>query len=215
MDKFLFYFFLFFLYAVLGWIVEVTYVAIIDKKFVNRGFLIGPYIPIYGYSAIIMVLYLNQYKENPLTVFMLAVFICSLLEYITSYLLEKIFNARWWDYSNLKFNINGRICLKNSFMFGVLSLILIYLINPIFINLLESMNTTWLYVLSIICLIIFITDLITSIVVVFKIKDKLSNHRFDATIEIRKLVNAKIKKRYLHNRVFSAFPMLKFFKKKK
>jgi len=75
MNIFLFYFFLFFLYSIIGWIIETTYVAIIDKRFVNRGFLIGPYIPIYGSSAIIMIFYLTQYKENPLTVLLLAMFL--------------------------------------------------------------------------------------------------------------------------------------------
>ena len=214
MKEFIIYFFLFFLYAVLGWIVEITYVYLLDKKLINRGFLIGPYIPIYGSSAIIMILYLNQYKENPLTVFLLGVVICSILEYITSYLLEKIFNARWWDYSNLKFNVNGRICLKNSCLFGILGLILIYLINPLFIKLLPEMNTTWLYVIATFCFIIFVIDCILSFVIVFKTKDRLKEFNLDATIEIRKLVDAKIKRRYLHNRVFNAFPMLKFFRRK-
>ena len=214
MKEFIIYFFLFFLYAVLGWIVEITYVYLLDKKFVNRGFLIGPYIPIYGSSAIIMILYLNQYKENPLTIFLLGVVICSILEYITSYFLEKIFNARWWDYSNLKFNVNGRICLKNSCLFGILGLILLYLINPLFIKLLHEMNNTWLYVIATLCFIIFVVDFILSFVIVFNIKDRLREFNLDATIEIRKLVDAKIKRRYFHNRVFNAFPMLKFFRKK-
>ena len=84
MNNILYYFFLFFIYAIIGWIVEVIYVFIIDKKLVNRGFLIGPYIPIYGVCATIMTLYLTQYKSNPLTVFILAMFICSFLEYMTS-----------------------------------------------------------------------------------------------------------------------------------
>ena len=138
MEKFIFYFFLFFLYSILGWIIESTYVGIIDKKFVNRGFLIGPYLPLYGSSAIIMIFYLNQYKGNPLTVFLLAMFVCTFLEYITSYIMEKIFKARWWDYTNQKFDINGRVCLKNSFLFGVLSLFLIYLIHPLIIKVISS-----------------------------------------------------------------------------
>ena len=145
MENFLFYFFLFFLYSVLGWIVETSYVAVIDKKIVNRGFLIGPYLPIYGLSSIIMILYLSQYKENPLTVFLLAIFVCSFLEYITSYLMEKIFKARWWDYSNLKFNLNGRVCLRNSTLFGILGLLLIYIVNPLLIKLIINMNKTFLF----------------------------------------------------------------------
>lgn len=213
MNDILFYFFLFFLYSVIGWIVEVTYVYINDGKLVNRGFLIGPYVPIYGFSAIIMVLYLSQYKENPLTVFLLACVICSFLEYITSYVMEKLFNARWWDYSNLRFNLNGRICLKNCFLFGILSIILLYFINPLMIKLTNNLNTIWLLVITIVCLIIFITDTILSTIIVFNIKNRLSSFKLDATIEIRKLIDSKIKKRYFHSRVFNAFPRIKFLRK--
>ena len=80
MGKFIFYFFLFFLYSILGWIVETTYVFSLNKKIINRGFLIGPYLPIYGSSAIIMIFYLIKYKEDPLTVFILAMVICTFLE---------------------------------------------------------------------------------------------------------------------------------------
>ena len=214
MNNFIFYFFLFFIYSVLGWIVEVTYVGFIDKKVVNRGFLIGPYLPIYGYSAIIMVLYLNQYKENPLTVFILAMVVCTFLEYITSYIMEKIFKARWWDYSNLKFNINARVCLKNSLLFGILSIILIYLLNPLLVKLINKMNNTWLIVITIICLVIYLVDKIISFNIVMKLKKNFDEFKFDATMEIRKLIDQKIKRRYLQNRIFSAFPMIKFFRNK-
>ena len=214
MENFLFYFFLFFLYSVLGWIVETTYVAILDKKIVNRGFLIGPYLPIYGFNAVIIILYLNQYKDNPLTVFLLAIFICSFFEYITSYLMEKIFKARWWDYSNLKFNLNGRICLKNSLLFGALSILLIYLINPLIIKLMKNMNETWLLIIIITCLIIFIIDFIISFNVIMKIKHNFDELKLDATIKIRKLIDTKLKRKCLNNRIFNAFPRIKFERKK-
>ena len=214
MKNFLFYFFLFFLYSVLGWIVETTYVAILDKKVVNRGFLIGPYLPIYGFNAVIIILYLNQYKDNPLTVFLLAIFVCSFFEYLTSYLMEKIFKARWWDYSNLKFNLNGRVCLKNSLLFGALSILLIYLINPLLIKVIMNMNETWLLIIIITCLIIFITDFIISFNVVMKIKHNFDELKFDATVEIRKLIDTKLKRKYLNNRIFNAFPRIKFERKK-
>lgn len=214
MEQFLFYFFLFFLYSVSGWIIELTYVAIMDKKLVNRGFLIGPYIPIYGTSAIIMILYLNQYKDNPLTVFLLAMFVCTFLEYITSYIMEKIFNARWWDYTNMKFNINGRVCLKNSLLFGILSLLLIYFINPLLSNLINNMNDIWLFIITIACLVIFIMDVIISFNVVMKIRTNLSEFKLDATMEIKKLIDQNLRKNYLHNRIFNAFPRIKFIRKK-
>lgn len=212
--KFFIYFLLFFICSIVGWIYELIYGLIQDRKFVNRGFLIGPYLPIYGTGSIIMILYLNQYKENPLTVFVLAMVICTFIEYITSYLMEKLFNARWWDYSNQKFNINGRVALFNSLLFGILSLLLIYVVNPLYLNLIDNMNNTWLFVISITCFIIFIIDFIISFNIVRKIKDNLNNSKLDSTIEIRKLINSKIKRNHLHNRIFNAFPKIKFFSKK-
>lgn len=213
--NFLFYFLLFFIYSVIGWLVEVTYVYIGTKKFINRGFLIGPYIPIYGYSALIMALYLTQYKDNPLTVFLLAIFICTFIEYMISFNMEKLFNARWWDYSNSKFNINGRVCLKNGLGFGFLSLLLIYLINPWLVNLLEKLNPKLLIIISIICLVIFVFDFITSLIVTFDIKNKIKKFDSDSTTEIRELINDKIKKKLLKRRVLNAFPRVKFLKFKK
>ncbi len=213
--NFLFYFLLFFIYSVIGWFVEVTYVYIGTKKFINRGFLIGPYIPIYGYSALIMALYLTQYKDNPLTVFLLAIFICTFIEYMISFNMEKLFNARWWDYSNSKFNINGRVCLKNGLGFGFLSLLLIYLINPWLVNLLGKLNPKLLIIISVICLVIFVFDFITSLIVTFDIKNKIKKFDSDSTTEIRELINEKIKKKLLKRRVLNAFPRVKFLKFKK
>lgn len=215
MNNILYYFFFFFLYAVIGWIVEVTYVFIIDKKLVNRGFLIGPYIPIYGVCATIMTLYLTQYKSNPLTVFILAMFICSFIEYMTSYYMEKLFKARWWDYSNQKFNLNGRTCLLNTFLFGILALVLIYIANPPLITLINKMDKNTLYIISTICLIIFIIDLVVSTKVILNLKDKISQVKSDATIEIKKLMTGILHKKYLPTRILKAFPKVNFNLKNK
>ena len=94
MDKVYLYFLLFLIYSFIGWIMEICVTFYKSKKIINRGFLIGPYCPIYGYASIIMILYLNHYKDNPLTVFLLAVVICTFIEYIISYIMEKLFNAR-------------------------------------------------------------------------------------------------------------------------
>lgn len=107
------YFMLFFIYAILGWIIETTLVSIEKRKFVNRGFLIGPYCPIYGFGGLAITILLKNYTKDPIVLFLMAVIICGTLEYFTSYIMEKIFKARWWDYSAKKYNINGRICLEN------------------------------------------------------------------------------------------------------
>ena len=133
-----FYFLLFFIYAFCGWLIEVFVFLIKEKKLINRGFLIGPYCPIYGFCAILMVLTFGKYFSTPFALFVMAGVICTFFEYITSYIMEKIFGARWWDYSNISFNINGRVCLHNSLAFGILGMLLLYSINPFLENLLKQ-----------------------------------------------------------------------------
>ena len=140
MEKFSLYFILFLIYSFIGWSIEVVNSLIIEKKFVNRGFMLGPYCPIYGISSIIMIFYLERYVDNIITVFLLAVVVCSIMEYIVSYFMEKLFSARWWDYSTRKFNINGRVCGANALIFGLLGVLLIYIINPALRNLLLKVN---------------------------------------------------------------------------
>ena len=125
-----FYFLLFISYSVIGWIMETILKTIEYKKFVNRGFLIGPYCPIYGCGALLMTFLLQGYVHDPIVLFVFNIIICSILEYSTSYIMEKIFKARWWDYSYTKYNINGRICLDTMIPFGLLGLLMMYVINP-------------------------------------------------------------------------------------
>ena len=147
------YILLFFLYSFLGWCLEVLCKLVSEKKFVNRGFLIGPYCPIYGYGAILMSVLLQKYLDDPFTLFIMIVLICSVLEYFTSFFLEKIFHTRWWDYSHNKFNINGRICLETMIPFGILGLAIIYVLNPFFYNLLSYIPQKITNIISIIYLV--------------------------------------------------------------
>ena len=133
------YFLLFFTYSVLGWIMEVTKTLIDKKKFVNRGFLIGPYCPIYGFGALLITFLLKKYTADPIALFIMAIVVCGILEYLTSYFMEKIFHARWWDYSQKKYNINGRVCLDTIIPFGLLGMFIMYVSNPFLIEKLESL----------------------------------------------------------------------------
>ena len=210
MKNFLLIFYTFFIYSIIGWIIESIYVSIKEKKFVDRGFLIGPYCPIYGLGALGMILYLEQYKNNIITVFFLSVIICSILEYITSYIMEKIFNARWWDYSKENFNLNGRICGKNSILFGIGGVIVIYIAHPFIKNILLSINPKILLIISIISLLIFLTDTIISFNIVNKLKNTITSiePKKDTTQEFSKLIKETLIKRnkILQKRLFSAFP---------
>lgn len=193
----------------MGWSIEVVNSLISEKKFVNRGFMLGPYCPIYGYSAIIMVLYLEQYRDNFLTVFLLAVVVCSVVEYLVSYVMEKLFNARWWDYSNRKFNINGRVCLTNAFLFGLLGMLLVYFVNPLLYGLISKVNTKVLIIISVILLVLFVIDFITSMGVTYKLKNSMKKLRKDSTEEMNKKVKEVIESKILNRRIFKAFPSFK------
>ena len=136
MYNFKIYFLLFIIYAFLGWVIEEINEVVTTKKFVNRGFLIGPYCPIYGFGGLIITFLLTKYNNDLLILFVLSVVIFSCLEYFTSYLLEKLFDARWWDYTNRKYNLNGRICLETMIPFGLLGIFVIHYSNPFILKIL-------------------------------------------------------------------------------
>jgi len=202
------YLLLFFIYSILGWLMEVTLGLIENKKIVNRGFLIGPYCPIYGCGVLLITLLLKKYYNYKLITFVLAILICSVLEYYTSYFMEKIFKARWWDYSNSKFNINGRICLETIIPFGIIGCFIIYYTNPFFIKVLNIFPLIVLHIASVFFLIIFIIDAIISLKVISNLKT-ISKTVKDNTEEIsEKVMNILKGKKVLHVRVFNAFPLL-------
>lgn len=198
---------LFLIYSFIGWIVEVIAFLIQDHKFVNRGFLIGPVVPIYGTGGILITILLTKYQSDPIVLFCMAVVVCSILEYLTSYIMEKIFKTRWWDYSNKKFNINGRICLSNLIVFGIMGLVMVYLINPFLINILNKIDPILLKCVVSILMVLFIIDFFVSFSVTSKIKNVGKVVFKDSTEEI----NAKVKeillsKGKLTRRVIKAFP---------
>ena len=117
MRNILTYFMLFFIYAILGWIIETTLVSIEKKKFVNRGFLKGPWLPIYGCGMILILVLLSWLMTKPLLMFILIILLCGFLEYMTSYILEKLFHKKWWDYKDSFLNINGRVCFAGLLFF--------------------------------------------------------------------------------------------------
>lgn len=209
------YFLLFMIYGFIGWIIEVCDVLIESKKLVNRGFLIGPCCPIYGVGCLLIILCLQSFASNTIILFIMSLIICSGLEYATSYIMEKLFNARWWDYSHIKYNINGRICLKNMLLFGILGTVIIYIINPYFVSLINMLSNINLYIITIILAIIFITDIIISLRIIYTFKNTILSVSKDNTDEINKKVHdILIKKSVLARRLRSAFPNLEVRLKK-
>lgn len=208
-DTFSFYFILLMIYSFIGWVMEVVGKLIEKHKFINRGFLIGPICPIYGWGCIMLILLLSKYKSSPILLFFMAIIICSILEYATSYIMEKLFNARWWDYSRRKFNLNGRICAETMIPFGILGIIVIYIINPFFTNLIIKIPSNILNILAIIILFIYITDNIISTFIMLGFRKTLKTLEKDGTEEITKKVKEVLLNRnYLYKRIIKAFPNL-------
>lgn len=210
MNTFFYLFIVFFTYSVIGWMVESLYVGIKFKNFINRGFLIGPYCPIYGCGSLVMILYLEQYRDNPFTVFLLAVVICSFLEYITSYIMEKAFKTRWWDYSDEKFNLNGRICGKNALLFGFGGIGVIYFGHPFLNNIYNMIGDKALLIITIICMLIFIVDVVISFNVINRFKKTVTSIdlKRDSTQDFKKMVSETImeNRKVFQSRLLKAFP---------
>lgn len=185
-----------------------------EKKFINRGFLIGPICPIYGVGCVLILLLLNKYHGEPITLFFMAIIICSILEYTTSYLMEKIFKNRWWDYSNFRYNINGRICLETMIPFGFLALIMYYGINPFLITTFSSIPLNILKYSVIIMLFITILDIIFSFNVILNLKNISNSLRSDSTeIITKKVKEVLMKKNIFYRRLVKSFPDMKVFNK--
>ncbi|MDY4078973.1 MAG: putative ABC transporter permease [Clostridium sp.] len=183
----------FVLYSFLGWMCETIYCSIDDKKFVNRGFLNGPFCPIYGTGALLVIDIFMKYKDDLLVLFILSVVITSIVEYITSYLLEKIFNLQLWDYSTYSFNLNGRVCLKNSLLFGVLSILAVEVIHPAVEGFLSRLPVWFLITFTGTLVVYFICDVVITVKALIQINKK-AGHRQMQLDELAKLRNEYIAK---------------------
>ncbi len=129
---------LFFIYAFLGWVSEVVFAACKTGKFVNRGFLLGPICPIYGFGVLSVLSLLEPVKGLPPLAFVLSVIITSALELLTGAVLQAVFHERFWDYSNEKFNIGGYICLSFSLVWGFACMAVLYLVHPMIFAILKK-----------------------------------------------------------------------------
>lgn len=211
------YFLLFLIYSFLGWCMEVCVSLVERKKFVNRGFLLGPYCPIYGSGAILITLLLSVFKEKPILLFFMAILVCGILEYLTSFFMEKIFHFRWWDYSKKKFNINGRVCLDTIIPFGLLGMIIMYVSNPFLLDKLNMLPVNVLTIIFYIMLVVYIIDNIISLTTILGIRNTTTKvnreNREDNTEEITKKVREiLLGKSFIQRRLLNAYPKLQTIK---
>lgn len=166
----------FFIYCLMGWIWESIILPLSrGQKPYNRGFLNGPWIPIYGFGAMfVIVLFDSRQVDYPLhTLFINGGVVACLIEYLTSYVMERLFHHRWWDYSQKAFNVNGRICLEGFICFGFFSVVTINYIQPFFTRKLLLVDEELLFVISGILLLLFIVDTVISINMALDIENKL------------------------------------------
>lgn len=149
------------LYSFFGWIAQGLYVGFKKHKFLNTGFFYGPYVPIYGFGALIVIIcehFIPQNFLNPVSIFFGAMILTSILEYFTSWLMQEIFHQRWWNYSKRPFNLNGRICLLNSVLYGIAGVFITYVSQPIVIELEKILSVQFINIFEICFSLVFATD---------------------------------------------------------
>ena len=153
-------FLIFILFSFIGWISEVIYVGVTSAhKFVNRGFLHGPICPVYGFGGVVILMLPPSLYATWIPLFFASMILCTIVEYFVSWLMEKLFHTRWWDYSHYKIQLNGRICLLNSILFGFLGVVVIHFVYPLMIDLLNSLGQKVINVSGVIILAVLSVDI--------------------------------------------------------
>lgn len=153
-------FLIFILFSFIGWISEVIYVGVTSAhKFVNRGFLYGPLCPVYGFGGVMILMLPPLLYKTWIPLFFASMILCTIVEYFVSWLMEKLFHTRWWDYSHYKIQLNGRICLLNSILFGFLGVAVIHFVYPLMIDLLNSLGQTLINISGMIILAVLSVDI--------------------------------------------------------
>ncbi len=206
MQTFMLWFLIFMTYSFLGWLMEVIVGIAERRKVVNRGFLIGPICPIYGVGAVLLSNLLPA-DESPLAVFCVSIVGAAILEYATSFIMEKLFRVRWWDYSERPMNLNGRICLEALIGFGIIGVLIVKILTPTLLKIYGGIPPTMLYALSGILLAVLIFDIALSLWLILGVRVTVGAVAKDATEEISERVHEILtEKGKLNRRLVKAFP---------
>ncbi len=155
--------FLFFIFCNIGWVIESTVESLYNRHFVNRGFLKGPYIPIYGFGGMVMLICCVPFEENGFVVYLVGVLSCTALEYFVGWVMETIFQKQFWDYSMLKFTYKNRISLIPSLFWGLLSLFMVYVLYGIVDALVTTIPMNFIIIYVIVFSLIMGADIIYSV----------------------------------------------------
>ena len=201
---------LFFAYAFLGWCIEVTLKYFQFHRFINRGFLTGPWLPIYGSGAALITVVIKGLAPLEFSVgttFIVSFLLCGFLEYMTSYVLEKRFHARWWDYSQKPMNLQGRVWIGNLILFGLGGVAIVDLINPLLLRLSEHMSFPLREIMAFSLSAVFIADYVMSHFVLKLVKSGVESSDADETEAISKEVRLLLSNRSVFYRRFAdAYP---------
>ena len=188
-------FLIFIIFSFVGWISEVLYVGIFfEHKFVNRGFLHGPLCPIYGFGGLSILFLPQPLYSTWVPLFFASMIFGTLVEYLSSWILEKLFHTRWWDYSHYKLNIRGRVCLLNSILFGALGVVIIHFVQPFVMKFLSLFSD---FVLNLSADVIAIGITIDLLITVRRLVD------FSVSMERIKVFGENLRERYGHEHWFN------------
>lgn len=205
---------LFFIYSVAGWVTEVFLKFLEYKRFINRGFLIGPYCPIYGAGAVLITVggkLLSPVDRTWAMSFLIAFVLCGLLEYMTSYILEKYFHARWWDYTERPMNLHGRVWIGNLILFGIGGVFILNVFNPRLLALAHRLDPRLFAAILIAVSILFVADAVMSYFIMNLLKQGVEKSRADKSEEIAAEVRYLLENRSVfHKRILDAYPELTF-----
>lgn len=198
----------FMIYSFFGWFLETAFASALEKRYINRGFLIGPFTPIYGFGAILIIFTLNSFDFSNqqlfikhISFFIFSTLLMTLLEFITGIILEKIFHSKWWDYSKNAYNFKGYVCLKYSLIWGGLSFLLIQIVHPIIQQMVHMIPDAKVEFIIILFILYFVFDTLISVIGALDLR-KVILHYSDISVELYK---EKILK---YKRFFFAFPKL-------
>lgn len=201
---------IFFLFSVAGWCMEVTLKFIQYRRFINRGFLIGPYCPIYGWGAVAVTLIVGGLLARRGTIgetFLAGMVVCGALEYFTSWYMEKLFHARWWDYSTKPMNLHGRIWIGNLLLFGAASVVIVKGIVPFLLRALGKLPALTVEIMAGCIVVLMLLDNIVSHYLMNVVKQQIDTQEGDSTEEISRKVRELLKTRgVLLRRIQSAYP---------
>lgn len=205
---------LFFIYSFLGWVTEVFLKYLQYHRFINRGFLIGPYCPIYGAGAVLITVgqgMLSSFERSWAMSFLIAFILCGLLEYATSYILEKYFHARWWDYTQKPMNLHGRVWIGNLILFGLGGVAIAEILNPRFLALASRIDPFFFTAVLTAVAVLFLADVLMSYFIMNLLKRGVEESRSDKSEEIAAEVRYLLENRSVfHKRIMDAYPELTF-----